>query len=58
MSPFGGGLNWSAQRFNILAKIECGHKTAATYLLFGSPAIRVFEWFTGRRTYEFDWAPV
>jgi IS30 family transposase len=40
MTASGGGLNWSAQHSNLLAKMECGHETATSHLLLGGPAIR------------------
>jgi hypothetical protein len=35
-----GGLNWSAQHSNLLAKMECGHETATSHLLLGRSAVR------------------
>jgi len=35
----GGGLNWSAQHSNLLAKMECGHETATSHLLLGSSTV-------------------
>jgi len=32
----GGGFNWSAQHSSLLAKMECGHETATSHLLFCS----------------------
>jgi hypothetical protein len=34
-----GGLNWSAQHSNLLAKMECGHETATSHLLLGRSAV-------------------
>jgi hypothetical protein len=58
MSASGGGLNWSAQHSNLLAKMECGHETATSYLLLGGPAIRDLGSLAGRRADEFDRAPI
>src|SRR3954447_15103996 len=53
-----GGLNWSAQHFNLLAKMECGHETATSHLLLGGPAIRDLGSLAGRRADEFDRTPI
>src|SRR5258705_7382538 len=58
MSGFGGGLNWSAQHSNLLAKMECGHETATSHLLLGGPAIRDLGSLAGRRADEFDRTPI
>jgi hypothetical protein len=39
MSALGGGLNWSAQHSNLLAKMECGHETATSHLLLRGSAV-------------------
>jgi hypothetical protein len=39
MAAFGGGLNWSAQHSNLVAKTECGHEAATSYLLFCGSAV-------------------
>src|SRR6476469_484763 len=53
-----GGLNWSAQHSNLLAKMECGHEAATSHLLLGGPAIRYLESLAGRRADEFDRTPI
>src|SRR6185295_7901370 len=53
-----GGLNWSAQHSNLLAKMECGHETATSHLLLGGPAIRDLGSLAGRRADEFDRTPI
>jgi hypothetical protein len=34
-----GGFNWSSQHSNLLSKMECGHETATSHLLLGSPTV-------------------
>jgi hypothetical protein len=57
-SGFGGGLDWSAQHSNLLAKMECGHETATSHLLLGGPAIRDLGSLARRRADEFDRTPI
>src|SRR5580700_2678631 len=45
MSANRGGLNWSVQHSNLVAKMECGHEAATSYLLFcGSAVLRSEIW--------------
>src|SRR4051812_32756140 len=53
-----GGLNWSAQHSNLLAKMECGHETATSHLLLSRSAVRDLGSLASRRANEFDRAPV
>jgi DNA-binding CsgD family transcriptional regulator len=53
-----GGLNWSAQHSNLLAKMECGHETATSHLLLSRPAIRDLGSLAGRRADDFDRTPI
>jgi hypothetical protein len=39
MTAFGGGFNWSAQHSNLCSEMECGHETATSHLILGSPTV-------------------
>ena len=41
MTAIGGGLNWSAQHTNLLARWSVGHETATSHLLLGGSAVVV-----------------
>jgi hypothetical protein len=34
-----GEFNWSAQHSSLLSRMECGHETATSHLLLGSPTV-------------------
>src|SRR5260221_14711987 len=39
MSAMPGGFNWSTQHSSLLSRMECGHETATSHLLLGSPTV-------------------